>query len=157
MLPDDIKRDLMSELAHSENRQAACIEAMQIVQKRTGWVSDQAIRDIAEFLEMTAEELEAVATFYNHIYRKEIGAHVILICESVSCWILGYESLLEHIIKKLGINLGETTPDGLFTLIPVQCLGACHEAPAIMIDGKLHTNLDGQKFDELMRSYSENA
>jgi NADH-quinone oxidoreductase subunit E len=153
MLTDDMKQDLLTELAHSRTRQSACIEAMQIVQRYLGWVSDETICDIAEFLEMTPDELDGVATFYNHIYRKPVGKHVILICDSVSCWIMGYDGLLQHITSRLGISPGETTTDGLFTMLPIQCLGACHEAPALMIDGKLHTGLNAETFDRLIEQY----
>jgi NADH-quinone oxidoreductase subunit E len=153
MLTDDMKRDLMVELAHSRTKQSACIEALQIVQRHVGWISDETIDAIAEFLEMSPHELDGVATFYNHIYRKPVGKHVILICDSVSCWILGYESLLRHITSRLGITLGETTQDGLFTLLPIQCLGACEAAPALMIDGQLYTDLNETKFDELIQKF----
>ncbi|HMK34847.1 MAG TPA: NADH-quinone oxidoreductase subunit NuoE [Desulfomonilaceae bacterium] len=153
MLTDDMKRDLLAELAHSRTSQSACIEAMQIVQRHLGWVSDETICDIAEFLDMTPEELDGVATFYNHIYRKPVGRHVILICDSVCCWIMGYRGLREHITSRLGIDLGETTKDGLFTMLPIQCLGACDKAPALMIDGKLYTDLTAEKFDMLIESY----
>lgn len=152
MLTDDMKRDLMVELANSETAQSACIEAMQIVQRYVGWISDETIHDIASFLDMTPAELESVATFYNHIYRKPLGKHIIQICDSVSCWILGYEDLLKHVHEKLGITMGETTTDGKFTLVPIQCLGACDQAPALMIDTLLYTNLDNDKFDEIILS-----
>jgi NADH-quinone oxidoreductase subunit E len=153
MLTDDMKRDLIAEMATSETMQSACIEALQTVQRRTGWISDETIHDIADFLEMTPAELESVASFYNHIYRKPVGKHIIQICDSVSCWILGYDKLLEHIAETLGIRPGETTKDGLFTLLPIQCLGACDRAPALMIDTELYTNLDPTKFDEIVRTY----
>lgn len=153
MLTDDMKQDLLTELAHSRTRQSACIEAMQIVQRYLGWVSDETICEIAEFLEMTPDELDGVATFYNHIYRKPVGKHVILICDSVSCWIMGYDDLREHITSRLGISPGETTKDGLFTMLPIQCLGACDKAPALMIDGKLFSDLTAEKFDKLIEKY----
>jgi NADH-quinone oxidoreductase subunit E len=102
---------------------------------------------------MTPDELDGVATFYNHIYRKPVGKHVILICDSVSCWIMGYDGLREHITSRLGISPGETTEDGLFTLLPIQCLGACDKAPALMIDGKLFSDLNAEKFDKLIEQY----
>jgi NADH-quinone oxidoreductase subunit E len=153
VLTDEMKQELQAEIDRSETRKAACIEAMQIVQRYLGWISDESLCDIADFLKMTPDELEGVATFYNHIYRKPVGKHVILICDSVCCWILGYEGLQQHIGKSLGIQLGETTPDGLFTLLPIQCLGACDKAPAIMIGDELYTDLTPDKFDEIIASY----
>ncbi len=154
MLTDDMKRDLITEIANSETRQSACIEALQTVQKHSGWISDETIRDIAAFLDMNPAELESVATFYNHIYRKPVGKHIILICDSITCWILGYERLLGHIKSSLGIGPGETTADGLFTMVSIQCLGACDEAPAIMIDETLYTKIDPERFDEIVKSYT---
>ena len=79
------------------------------MQQHRGWVSDESIADVAEALQMTPVELDGVATFYNMIFRKPVGRHVILLCDSVSCWIMGYERLREHLQARLGIGLGETT------------------------------------------------
>jgi NADH-quinone oxidoreductase subunit E len=103
---------------------------------------------------MTPAELDAVATFYNLIFRKPVGKHVILVCDSVSCWIMGYERILQHLRDRLGIVLGETTADGVFTLLPIVCLGACDQAPAMMIDDELYGDLDAAKIDEILANYS---
>jgi NADH-quinone oxidoreductase subunit E len=103
---------------------------------------------------MTVDELEGVASFYNLIFRKPVGRHVILICDSISCWIMGYERMREHLTTRLGINLGETTADGRFTLLPIDCLGACDHAPALMIDDDLHGDLDPEKIDEILNKYA---
>ena len=126
---------------------------MKIVQKHRGWVTDEGLRDVAEMLDMTPAELESVATFYNLIFRKPVGRHVILICNSVSCWIMGYGSIREYLTQQLGINLGETTSDGRFTMLPIPCLGACDQAPAMMIDEDLHTNLTPEKINQLLDRY----
>ena len=76
-------------------------------------------------LGMSLADLESVATFYSLIFRKPVGRHVILLCDSVSCWIMGYETVRDHLRRRLGIDLGETTPDGRFTLLTIPCLGAC--------------------------------
>jgi NADH-quinone oxidoreductase subunit E len=153
MLTEEEKREIESELQHYEQKQAACIEAMKIIQRHRGWVSDESIQDIARLLEMTPDELDSVATFYNLIFRRPVGKHVILMCDSVSCWIMGYEDLRKHLTQRLGINLGETTPDGRFTLLPVVCLGTCDHAPALMIDNDLHRDLDPEKIDAILEKY----
>lgn len=153
MLTEEEKREIESELQHYEQKQAACIEAMKIVQRHRGWVSDESIQDIARLLKMTPDELDSVATFYNLIFRRPVGKHVILMCDSVSCWIMGYEGLRKHLTQRLGINLGETTPDGRFTLLPVVCLGTCDHAPALMIDNDLHRDLDPEKIDAILEKY----
>jgi NADH-quinone oxidoreductase subunit E len=134
-------------------KRGACVEALRIVQRHDGWVSDEHLREVATLLEMTPDELDGVATFYSLIFRESVGRHVILICDSVVCWILGYENLLEHLRSVLGIGLGETTGDGRFTLLPVSCLGACDHAPALMIDEELYTDLTVEKIDEILAKY----
>jgi NADH-quinone oxidoreductase subunit E len=153
MLTEEETREIEAELQHYEQKQAACIEAMKIVQRHRGWVSDESIQDIARLLEMTPDELDSVATFYNLIFRRPVGKHVILICDSVSCWIMGYEDLRQHLTERLGINLGETTSDGRFTMLPIVCLGTCDHAPALMIDNDLYQDLDAQKIDEILEKY----
>jgi NADH-quinone oxidoreductase subunit E len=153
MLTEEEKREIETELQHYEQKQAACIEAMKIVQRHRGWVSDESIQDVANLLEMTPDELDSVATFYNLIFRRPVGKHVILICDSVSCWIMGYEDLRRHLIERLGINLGETTTDGRFTMLPIACLGTCDHAPALMIDNELYRDLDSQKIDQILEKY----
>jgi NADH-quinone oxidoreductase subunit E len=135
------------------NKRGACVEALKIVQRHDGWVSDRHLREVAALLEMTPDELDGVATFYSLIFREPVGRHVILICDSVVCWIMGYEDLLRHLKSVLGIDLGETTADGRFTLLPVACLGACDHAPALMIDEDLHTDLTKEKLDEILARY----
>jgi NADH-quinone oxidoreductase subunit E len=134
-------------------KKAACIEALKIVQRRHRWVSDEHIRDIAELLGMTTEELDSVATFYNLVFRKPVGRHVILLCDSISCWVMGYDQLLGQLQQKLCIKLGETTPDDRFTLLTIPCLGTCDHAPALMIDDDLHRNLTPEKLDEILEGY----
>jgi NADH-quinone oxidoreductase subunit E len=113
-------------------------------------VSDEALADVAAFLDMSAAELDSVATFYNLIFRRPVGEHVILICDTISCWIVGQEELYAHLKSRLGIDWGQTTTDGRFTLLPVPCLGACDRAPVIMIDGDLHGDLTPARIDEIL-------
>ena len=154
MLTEEERREIEAEVPRYPRKKATCIEAMKIVQRHRGWVSDEALQGIGELLGMTVDELEGVASFYNLIFRKPVGRHVILICDSISCWIMGYERMREHLTTRLGINLGETTADGRFTLLPIDCLGACDHAPALMIDDDLHGDLDPEKIDEILNKYS---
>ncbi len=151
---EEIEREL-AKYCNSGPKRAACVEALKIVQRYRGWVSDAGIRDIAGALEMTPEELDSVATFYNLIFRRQVGRHVILICTTISCWVMGYEEILDHLQERLGIQIGETTADGRFTLLPVPCLGACDGAPAIMIDDTLYTKVSRVLIDNILSEYSE--
>jgi NADH-quinone oxidoreductase subunit E len=153
MLTEAEKREIEVELGRYPEKRAAAPEAMKIVMRRTGWISDDDLREIAAFLQMSPAELDGVATGYNLIFRRPVGQHVILICDSVSCWIMGYEPLREHLMAKLGIGLGQTTPDGRFTLLPVCCLGACDHAPAMMIDEDFHGDLDAAGIDRILEAY----
>lgn len=134
-------------------KRIACIEALKIVQKHRGWVPDDAVKDLALHLNMSAEEVDSIATFYNLIFRKPVGRNVILLCDSVSCWLMGYENLLDYLKEKLGIGLGETTEDNRFTLLPMPCLGTCDHAPALMINNDLHRDLTQEKLEQILENY----
>ena len=152
LTPDEIA-EIDSEGAHYPTRQAVCIDAMRIVQRHRGWVSDDSLHDIAVHLAMSVTDLDSVATFYNLIFRKPVGRHVIMLCDSVSCWIMGYDRMREHLGMRLGISLGQTTSDNRFTLLPIVCLGCCDHAPAMMVDDTLHGDLDQQKIDRALEMY----
>jgi NADH-quinone oxidoreductase subunit E len=153
MLTAEERREIESEAANYLERRSACIDALRIVQRHRGWVSDEGLRDVADFFEMTLDELDAVATFYSLIYRKPVGRHVILLCDSVSCWVMGYEKIRKHLNERLGIDFGGTTPDQRFTLLPVPCLGTCDRAPAMMVDEHLHRDLDPGEIDRILEGY----
>jgi NADH-quinone oxidoreductase subunit E len=153
MLTEEEKKEIDAEIGHYPDKRAVCIDALKIVQRRRRWISDDNLRDLAEYLGMTPDELDNVATFYNLIFRKPVGRHVILLCDSVSCWIMGYERLREAFKNRLGIDFGETTPDERFTFLPIVCLGTCDHAPAMMIDDELYRDLDPAKLDEILTKH----
>jgi NADH-quinone oxidoreductase subunit E len=153
MLSAEERREIEAESPHYPNRQALCIDAMKIVQKHRGWVSDEGLRDIGELLGMSTADLDGVATFYNLIFRQPVGRHVIYLCDSVSCWIMGCARLFRHVSERLDLKPGGTTPDGRFTLVPIVCLGACDHAPAMMVDGDTHLDLDPSKVDSILERY----
>jgi len=144
--------EIDNELVHIPYKSGAAIDALKIVQKARGWVSDECLQAIAKHLEMSSEELEGVATFYNLIYRRPVGDKVILFCDSVSCWINGCDDIKEAISNKLGVDYGETTTDNAYTLLPVPCLGACDRAPVMMVGDELVTNLDNEVVETLFAS-----
>lgn len=153
MLTKEEQKDIEEELKIVPYKKAATTEALKIIQKHRGWVSDEAVKDIAEFLAITPDEVDGVATFHSLIFRREVGKHVILLCDSVCCYILGYRRILEQLKKKLNIQFGETTTDGKFTLLPISCLGTCDHAPAMMIDDDLHQDLTPEKVDSILEKY----
>jgi len=153
MLSETEQREIEHELPHYPDKRAACVEALKIVQRHHGWVSDERLKSLAAMLNMTPDELDGVATFYNLIYRKPVGRHVVLVCNSISCWIMGYEQMRAHLSARLGVDLGQTTADQRFTLLPIVCLGACDHAPAMMVDEDLHQDLTPDKVDGVLGKY----
>ena len=155
MLTQEERREIEEEVARYPQRRAVCTEALRIVQYHRGWVSDEAVQEIAEILEMTPDEIDGVATFYNLVYRKPVGRHVILVCNGVTCWVMGTEAVQAYLTERLGIGPGETSADGKFTLLPVVCLGACDRAPAMMIDTELYGDLTPERIDKILATYDE--
>jgi NADH-quinone oxidoreductase subunit E len=154
MLSEEERREIEHEMQHFEYKRGASIEALKILARhRGGWVSDESIQDLAPVLEMTPEELDSVATFYNLVFRKPVGKHIILVCDSISCWVMGYESIYAHLSEKLGIKFGETTEDGEFTILPNPCLGTCDHAPAMMVDDQLFQDLTPEGLDQILASF----
>lgn len=153
MLSEEERQEIEKELGHYDYKRAACIEAMKILQRHRGWISDESLADLAPMLEMSTAELDNVATFYNLIYRQPVGEKVILVCDSISCWLMGYEKIRDHLQERLGIGYGETTEDGKFTLLPMVCLGTCDHAPAMMVGEDLHRDLTPEKIDQVIESY----
>ena len=153
MLSEVEIKEIHEEIKQYPYPAVACIDALKIVQKHRGWVSDESVKDIAHLLNISNEEVDGVATFYSRIYRRPVGRNVILICDSVSCMIMGYQSLYEYISKKLGITFGGTSADERFTLLPISCLGDCDNAPAMMINNDHFNRLTADKIDELLERY----
>lgn len=153
MLSDLEKQEIHKEMELYPYSGAACIDALKIVQHHRGWISDEAITDIASELHLSADEVDGIATFYTRIYRKPVGRNIILICEGIACMIMNYETLYNYISKKLNIKFGETTPDNRFTLLPVSCLGDCDHAPAMMVNDDHYNNLDRDMLDSILDKY----
>ena len=134
-------------------KKAAVIEALKIVQQHRGWISDESVEAIGEYLEMSPADVDSVATFYNLIFRKPVGRHVILLCDSISCYVMGYKKLQEALQQKLNIKFGGTTSDQCFTLLPNCCLGCCDRAPALMVDEDLYQDVTVEMIDEILKKY----
>lgn len=141
------------EMTHYENPRAACIEALKAVQGARGWVPDAAIPAIAVVLGITAADVEGVATFYNMIFRRPVGRHVIKVCDSIACFLTGYEELVAALRSATGLDWGETSADGRFTLLPVCCLGNCDKGPSLMIDDDTWGPLTAADVPALLERY----
>ena len=130
--------EIHHEMGHYEDPRAASIEALKVVQKHRGWVPDAAIAAIAAEIGIPASDVEGVATFYNMIFRRPVGRHVIKVCDSISCFLTGYDALKDALMAHTGLGYGETSADSRYTLLPVCCLGNCDKGPTLMIDDDTH-------------------
>jgi NADH-quinone oxidoreductase subunit E len=153
MLSTEERKEIEEAISIMPVRKAACIEALKVVQHHRRWISDESLKDVADYMEMSTAELDSVATFYNMLFRRPVGRHIILVCDSISCWVMGYENVRDHLMKKLSIKYGETTPDDRFTLLPNCCLGTCDTAPAMMIDNDLYQNVKLEQLDDILKKY----
>jgi len=151
--PEEVA-EIEAQLAQVPTPASATIEALRIVQHHRGWVSDQSVAAIARLLGTSPAAVDSVATFYNLIFREPVGRHVVMVCDSVSCYVMGCEKLTRTLASKLGVKVGQTTDDGRFTLLPIVCLGACDHAPAMMIDEDLILDAEPERLDEILGRYA---
>jgi len=133
MIPEQLKNELEQRVTSAVTNREAAVDVMKELQRHYGWLTDEAVQETADLLGLSPLQVEELATFYEMIYRRPVGRHVIHVCDSISCWSLGGESLLKQFERLLGISVGATTADGLFTLLPCCCLGNCGNAPAVMV------------------------
>ncbi len=155
MLPEENLENLKQKIKVADHPRELAVEVMFALQKHYGYLNDEALREGAVLLGMTPLELEELATFYDFIYRQPVGRYVIHVCDSTICWMLGHQSVLDYIVQKLGITPEGTTKDGLFTLLPVCCIGYCDHAPAMLINGKLYGPLTPQEIDRILQDLKE--
>ena len=149
-LTPEERTEILGFVSHYPTARAACIDALRHVQKHRNWVSDPVLAEVAALLGMSIAELDEVATFYNLIFRKPVGDHVLYLCDSITCWIMGRDELAIQIRDRVDIRPGETTKDGRLTLLPIVCLGHCDHAPALMLGDTLHGDVDGAALDQLL-------
>ncbi len=150
MLPKEIREKLQEQIRESEAPREQAVNVMYDLQRHYGYLSDEAVGEAADLLGMTPLEIDELATFYDFIYREPVGKYVIHVCDSVICWMCGEESVMEYLSKKLGIAPGQTTTDGLFTLLPACCVGYCDHAPAMLINGKPYGPLTPDFIDDTL-------
>ena len=153
MLSDTERQELEEAVKHYPEKRGAAIDALLTVQRRRGWISDDTLLEIAQFLEITAEDLDSIATFYSLVFRKPVGRHVAFVCDSISCWIKGCEQVQERMKTLYGVDLGQTTSDGRLTVLPIACLGHCEQAPALMIDQDVYGDVTPEKIERIVEKY----
>ncbi|WP_432823673.1 NADH-quinone oxidoreductase subunit NuoE [Trichloromonas sp.] len=150
MLPEPILQDFRNRASTAAHPREMVIDLLRAIQEQHRWVADEGVELTAEILGIPVIEVEEVATFYDKIFRQPVGRHVIHVCDSICCWSRGGEEIAGYLQQQLDIALGETTADGAFTLLPTCCLGACDEAPAMMIDRETYGNLTEERIDKIL-------
>jgi len=150
MIPAPLKQELKARVTHAVTNREAAVDVMKELQRNYGWLTDEAVAEAAEILGLTPLQVEELATFYEMIYRRPVGKRVIHVCDSISCWAVGGESLMAHLAATLGIEPGGTTADGMFTLLPCCCLGNCGEAPTLMIGDTLYGRVTPARAGEIL-------
>ena len=134
-----------------EGRCSVVIPALRLAQKQAGWISNDVVDYVAGITETEPLHVWGVATFYTMFNKVPVGRHLLQFCTNISCGLTGSEALISHVCGKLGIENGETTSDGLFTVMAVECLGACGNAPVLQLNDKYHENMTIEKLDALIQ------
>jgi NADH-quinone oxidoreductase subunit E len=150
MLPEKIRQKLAREIADCEHPREKVVDVMYALQCHYGYMTEEAIHEAAQLLGMTSLELEELATFYDFIYREPVGNYVIHVCDGAACWMQHERAVFDYLCRKLGVKVGETTADGLFTILPTACIGNCHQAPAMLINGKFYGPLTPETIDDIL-------
>lgn len=150
MISDERKRQFDGLVARYPEKRSALIPILHEVQAEVGYLSPAAIEWIARYLGLSPADVMSVASFYDMLNLEPVGKHMIYVCQNLSCALLGAERLIQHLESKLGIRMGETTPDGLITLKRMECLASCGTAPAIQVDGIFYERMTAQKLDDLL-------
>ncbi len=150
MIPASLKTELQQRVAQAITNREAAVDVMKELQRHYGWLTDEALPEAAELLGLSVLQVEELATFYEMIYRRPVGRHVIHVCDSISCWAMGGETLLKFISESLEIKPGGTTTDGALTLLPCSCLGNCGEAPCLMVGERQHGRMTAEHALEII-------
>jgi NADH-quinone oxidoreductase subunit E len=137
MIPTHLQQELEERVAQAITPREAAVDVMKGLQRHYGWLTDEAVAEAARLLGLSPLQVEELATFYEMIYRRPVGRVVVHVCDSISCWAMGGETLLRHLEQCLGIAAGATTADNAVTLLPCCCLGNCGNGPALMIGDRL--------------------
>jgi NADH-quinone oxidoreductase E subunit len=147
-------QEIMNEVAELESRyperKSALIPLLHLIQREKGWISTESMDWVAEHLDLSPVHVQGVTTFYTMFNTKPVGKYFLQLCRTLSCELRGSREIRAHISKRLGIESGETTADGLFSLLEVECLGACGTAPAMMINNDYYENLSIERIDEIL-------
>ncbi len=144
------QRELADIFARHETKRSALLPVLFLAQREFGYVSGDVVELVAEVCEITPQEVWEVSTFYTMYNKQKVGRYHIQVCGNLSCYLRGGFNLIAYLEEKLGINVGETTADGMFTLSKVECLGSCGTAPVVQVNETFHESMTPQKLDALI-------
>ncbi len=150
VFPPEARERIEKILARYPTRQAALLPVLWVAQETWGWISKEAAEEVARILELPPAHVDGVLTFYTMYNLRPVGKNLLQFCTSISCHLAGAQRLVEHCKKRLGIDWEETTPDGKFTMVEVQCIAGCDCAPSMMINDTYHEPMDEKKLDVLI-------
>ena len=151
MLTDKSKEEIRRIRDEYPDPDSALLPALYLAQHDYGgWLPEEAIEDVAAVMGLTPARVGAMASFYTLFHREPVGRHVIYVCTNVACSLLGAQHLLDYLGEKLGIQVGETSADGRFTLMEVECLGSCGTGPMMQVDDQYYENLTEDKIDQVL-------
>ncbi|MBN1155892.1 NADH-quinone oxidoreductase subunit NuoE [candidate division KSB1 bacterium] len=151
-LSQQLKDKITDLSAQYPEKNSVIIPALHLIQDEFGWVPPAAMRQMAQLLNIASNTVFGVASFYTMFNNKPVGRYHIQICRNIACSLNGSKELLEHIMKKLGIQIGEVSNDGKFSVSTVECLGACGSAPVMMVNDVYYENLTEKKVDQIIKS-----
>jgi NADH-quinone oxidoreductase E subunit len=151
VLSDESKQEIRRIRDEFPDPQSALLPALCLAQRDYGgWLPEAAFGEVAEAMDLPVAHVVATATFYTMLNKKPMGRHLVQVCTNIACSLLGAEHLVDYISRKLEIGVGETTPDGKFTLLEVECLGSCGTAPVMQIGDRYYENLTEEKIDRIL-------
>jgi len=139
------------------SRKSAVLPAITLAYEEVGYLSDDIYEEVSSIIGVPIVEIKGAATFYTMFPKEPVGTYLIQVCRNISCALLGADSLVSYLEEKLGIRLGETTPDNLFTLATVECLGSCATAPMMQINQDYYENLTREKVDRILKELRQEA
>jgi len=157
MIPTQLKQELEQRVAQAVTHREAAVDVMKGLQRHYGWLTDEAVAEAAALLGLSTLQVEELATFYEMIYRRPVGRTVVHVCDSISCWAMGGETLLRRLEQQLGIVAGGTTADNAVTLLPCCCLGNCGNGPALMIGDRLFGPVSPEQAATIIAEHREES
>ena len=155
--PPEARARIQKILTRYPTKQAALLPVLWVAQETWGWISKETAEEVARILELPPAHVDGVLTFYTMFNLRPVGRNLLQICTSISCHLAGAGRLLEHCKKRLGVDLEETTPDGKFTVVEVECIAGCDRAPSLMVNDAYYEPMDQKKLDALLDKLSADA